>query len=79
MPYQFPPDLEQLVRQQMALGNYATEDELLRDALESLATEASDLDAIREALSDLNAGDEGIPLDEAFEQIRAKHRVAPDA
>jgi len=76
MPYQFPPDLEQLVRQQMALGNYATEDELLRDALESLATEASDLDAIREALSELDAGDEGIPLDEAFEHFRAQQRVA---
>ena len=33
MAYQFPPDVEQLVREQMAHGGYASEDDLLRDAL----------------------------------------------
>ncbi len=79
MPYQFPPDLDQLVRQQMALGNYQSEDELLRDALESLAAEASDLAAVCDALSELDAGDEGLPLDDAFDQIRAQNGLPRDA
>jgi Arc/MetJ-type ribon-helix-helix transcriptional regulator len=34
--YQFPADVEQLIKQRMALGIYASEDELLRDALGAL-------------------------------------------
>ncbi len=33
MGYQFPPDLDKLVREQMATGKYRSEDDLLRDAL----------------------------------------------
>ena len=36
MPYQLPPDVEKLVRDHMAAGGYASEDEVLRDALEAL-------------------------------------------
>ena len=36
MTYQFPADVEQLIKQQMALGVYASEDEVLRDALGAL-------------------------------------------
>jgi Arc/MetJ-type ribon-helix-helix transcriptional regulator len=78
MPYQFPPDLDLLVRQQMALGNYESEDELLRVALESLSAEASDLEAVCDALDELASGDQGISLDEAMDRIRTEHRVAPD-
>ena len=34
--YQFPTDVEQLIKQRMALGIYASEDEVLRDALGAL-------------------------------------------
>jgi Arc/MetJ-type ribon-helix-helix transcriptional regulator len=34
--YQFPADVEQLIKQRMALGIYASEDEVLRDALGAL-------------------------------------------
>ena len=37
MPYPFPPDLQTLVGEQMASGKYASEDELLRSALNALA------------------------------------------
>lgn len=33
MSYQFPPDIEQLVREHMAQGHYASEHDLLREAL----------------------------------------------
>ena len=36
MAYQFPPDLEQRVKEQMASGVYNSEDEVLRDALRAL-------------------------------------------
>ena len=36
MTYQFPADVELLIKQRMALGIYASEDELLRDALGAL-------------------------------------------
>lgn len=34
MAYQFPADVEQLIKQRMALGVCTSEDEVLRDALE---------------------------------------------
>jgi Arc/MetJ-type ribon-helix-helix transcriptional regulator len=36
MAYQFPPDVEKLIRDHMATGGYASEDEVLRDALQTL-------------------------------------------
>ena len=36
MAYQVPADVEALIKQRMALGAYASEDDVLRDALESL-------------------------------------------
>ncbi len=36
MAYQFPPDVEQLVRDRMAHGGYTSQDEVLRDALRAL-------------------------------------------
>ncbi len=37
MPYQFPPDIDQLAKEQMASGLYASEDEMLHAALRSVA------------------------------------------
>lgn len=71
MPYRFPPDLEKLVSDRMASGRYETEDDLLRDALQALVEEESDLEALREAIEAFENGDEGVPLDEAIASIRA--------
>ena len=73
MPYAFPPDLRAIVGEQMASGKYASEDELLRSALRALADEEQDLDAVRESLAEWRAGDEGVPLNEAFDAIRERH------
>ena len=70
MPYHFPPDVEKLVADRMASGNYETEDDVLRDALQALAEEESDLEALREAIAALKNGDDGAPLDEAIATIR---------
>jgi putative addiction module CopG family antidote len=73
MPYPFPPDLQTLLREQMASGKYASEDELLRSALRALAEEEQDLDAVRESLAEWRAGDPGALLEDAFDAIRGRH------
>jgi Arc/MetJ-type ribon-helix-helix transcriptional regulator len=70
MAYSFPTDVRQLVQAQMASGKFASEDELLREALLTLSEEDADLTAIRAALDELADGDDGLPLDEAFVSIR---------
>ena len=70
MSYPFPSDLQQMVNSQLASGRYATEDEVLRDALRALEEEIEDLTAVREAIAAWRAGDDGVPMDEAFERIR---------
>jgi Arc/MetJ-type ribon-helix-helix transcriptional regulator len=66
MPYRFPPALRALVGEQMASGKYASEDELLQSALHALAQEEEDLEAVRESLAEWRAGDQGVPLEDAF-------------
>jgi Arc/MetJ-type ribon-helix-helix transcriptional regulator len=77
MAYQFPPDVDQLFRERMASGQYSNEDALLREALLALAEQEEDLLAVREALAEFEAGDVGVPLDEAFDSIRRRHPVSP--
>ena len=73
MTYQFPPNVDALVREQMATGNYGSEDELLADALRALAERNADLDAVNEAISDMESGDAGRALTEVADDIRRKH------
>ena len=79
MAFPFPPDLQQFVRDQMASGKYASEEELLRDAFLALAEEDEDVAAVRAAVTEWQAGDPGIPLDGAVETIRRKHGIPSDA
>ena len=70
MSYSFPADVQQLVEAHLASGRYLTEDDVLRDALRALAGEEQDLKAVREAIAEWRAGDKGLPLSEAFDQVR---------
>lgn len=36
MAYQFPPDVDQLLKERMATGGYTSQDDVLRDALRAL-------------------------------------------
>lgn len=78
MTYAFPPDLRQLVGEQMASGKYASEDELLRHALRALSQEEEDLEAVGAALADWKSGDQGVSLDGAFDTLRARHKLGLD-
>ena len=79
MAFPFPTDLQEFVRQRMASGAYASEEELLRHAFHALAEEEEDLAAVREAVAEWQAGDPGVPLDEAIESARRKHGISGDA
>ena len=75
MTYPFPPDLQDLIQIQMSTGGYDTEDDLLRAALQSLSEEQEDLAAVKQAIAELEMGDEGVTLDEAFAIVREKHQT----
>ena len=72
MSHQFPPDVEQRIRQQMTEGNYESEDELFRAALDALATRNEDLAAIQAGVADMEAG-RMRPLTDAADDIRTKY------
>ncbi len=54
MSYELPSDLEQQVRQCMATGQYATEADVLRDALAALRSRNGELAAIQAGLDDMD-------------------------
>ena len=75
MSYQFPPDVDELVRKQMETGDYGAEDDVLREALRSLSERRDDWAAIQEGLKTLDEGHSGVSLDEAFRQVRERNNV----
>lgn len=76
MTYQFPPDVDRLIRDRMAAGGYQSEDDVLRDALLALADRMDDLAAIRAGIADL--GDARTrPLEEVDAAIRQELGFAP--
>ena len=72
MPYSFPADIQDLVNRKMAAGQFANEDDLLREALLALPEDESDLEAVRDAIAEFEAGDEGVSLEEAFGAIEQR-------
>ncbi len=66
----FPASLHEDIQARVSAGNYASEEDLLRDALRALDEEEEDLKAVKAAVAEWRAGDEGLPLKEAFDEIR---------
>jgi Arc/MetJ-type ribon-helix-helix transcriptional regulator len=79
MSYAFPADVAELVRSRMATGNYPSEDALIRSALLALQEQDEDLAAVQEALAELAAGDPGLPLEDAFDEIRQRYKAEQGA
>jgi putative addiction module CopG family antidote len=74
--YEFPSDVRQMIADRMAAGAYGSEDDVLREALRALEHEENHLHLLQEAIEQWRAGDEGVPLAEAFHSIRAKYGIA---
>lgn len=77
MASQLSPAVEQLIRDKMSTGRYASEDELLVEALQSLSEEEEeqDLRAIEEGLASLRRGEQGVTVEEAFDRLRQKYSL----
>jgi Arc/MetJ-type ribon-helix-helix transcriptional regulator len=65
----FPTDLQTDIQARVSAGGYASEEDLLRDALRAL--DEDDLKAVKAAVGEWRAGDEGLPLKEAFNEVRS--------
>ena len=74
MAHEFSETIERLISERMASGKYASEDDLLLDALTSLTDDEEEVRAIQEALDAIDRGEEGVPLDVAFERVRERYR-----
>lgn len=79
MSLQVSSEVENLVAAQIAAGRFTSANEVLLDALrrqrELLGVEGEcedDWPAIKEALDDIEAGDEGKPAEEVFEELKRK-------
>jgi putative addiction module CopG family antidote len=75
MPTQLPPDLQHDVTAWVASGRYASEEDVLRDALRALADEQTDFDAVCQAIDEVEAGDTGIPVRQTFDELRNKYGI----
>ena len=74
MSYEFPPEVEHLVKQQMMLGGYVSEDELLREALLALADRREVLDDIRVGIEEMEA-ERGRTLEAVDDELRKKYDI----
>jgi putative addiction module CopG family antidote len=70
MTISVPADIQQFIDTRLATGSYATEDEVLRDAFRALQNEDEEVLAIQRAIDEWQQGDDGVPVDEAFVEIR---------
>jgi Arc/MetJ-type ribon-helix-helix transcriptional regulator len=69
MSYAFPPAIQHLIEQNMALGSYASEDEVLQAALHVLSDYNATIVEIREGMAEYDQG-HGEPLAKAMADIR---------
>lgn len=56
MNYQLPPDVQVQIREYIAAGRYASEDDVLRAALRALSFHHEEVAAIQAGIADMEAG-----------------------
>jgi len=77
MPEPFPKDLQQFVDNELASGRYDSTDDLVVAGLRLLQRDQQEaVEGIKEGLAEMERGG-GIPLDEAFDEIRERHNIPP--
>ena len=74
MPYQFPPDIQQSIQAQITSGDFASEAEVLREALATLESRQRSLQQLRQMVAaaegDIAAGRSGL-----FDADKSKRAV----
>ncbi len=74
MTYQLPPEIDQRIQSQLALGIYGTPAEVLTSALDALDQRNEERRAIQEGIAAWRAGDTQ-DLDEFDAEFRAKNGI----
>jgi Arc/MetJ-type ribon-helix-helix transcriptional regulator len=74
MTYQLPPEIDQRIQSQLALGIYSTPAEVLTDALDALDQRNEERRAIQEGIEAWRAGDTQ-DLDQFDVEFRAKNGI----
>ena len=67
-----PDDVQAAIDAKVASGQYADEKTVLREALASLDEFDEDVAKLQTAIHDWQSGDEGVPINQAVDLIRAK-------
>jgi Arc/MetJ-type ribon-helix-helix transcriptional regulator len=79
MAIEIPIELQSFVREQVALGCFSSEQQLVNEALQLLKTERDDsLEGIRQGLADAAAG-RVQPVAEVFNELRREFNITNDA
>jgi len=74
-----PKDLQEFVDHELGSGRYRSTDELLVAGLRLLQSEQREaVNAVKEGLAEMGRG-EGTAIDEAFDELRQRHNIPPDA
>jgi len=76
--YPFPPELDRLIREELATGAYASEEDLLLEAMRALREREEVMAGIQEGLADLDAG-RVRSLASVDAELRTKHAIRRDA
>jgi predicted transcriptional regulator len=76
MPYQLPPDIDQRVQSQIAIGLYQTPAEVLTNALDALDRYNEDIASIQRGIEDERAG-RLTPLHEFDREMRERYGLNP--
>lgn len=74
MTYQLPPEIDQRIQSQLALGIYSTPAEVLTSALDALDQRNKERRAIQEGIDAWRAGDTQ-ELDDFDAEFRAKNGI----
>jgi Arc/MetJ-type ribon-helix-helix transcriptional regulator len=74
MPYTLPPDLRSLLDKYFSLGNYASEDDVLRDAFRALEDQRESLEDIHAGITEMEAG-QGSSLEDVEARLRQKFSI----
>ena len=78
MAYQIPPDVDAGIREEMLSGRYASQDEVLRQALRALRFQNKEIMAIREGIADMEAG-RTMRLRDFDRDFRERNNIPQDA
>ena len=69
MHHEVPPDVDRQIRDRMATGHYASEGEVLREALRALESRDLEIAAVQAGIDDMEAG-RVRPFEEVDTEIR---------